>query len=310
VHHLTYLQAIVIGALQGVTELFPVSSLGHSVLIPHWIGGSWAKVVGDESQGESPYLAFIVVLHVATALALLVFFWREWVQIIRGLFRSIRYRRIETVHERMAWLLIVATIPAGLTGLLFEHNLRVVFAKPLAAAIFLTINGLILFTGEWLRRRNLAAVAARTGVDPAEIEQSDQEQSSDEIDAVVVTQVRWIDAGWIGLSQILALFAGISRSGVTMVAGLVRGLDNEQAIRFAFLLATPIILAAGVLKIPDFTGSLGNGIRGQALAGAVAAFIAALISTRFLTRYFKTRTLTPFGVYCVVFGIASIIRFS
>jgi undecaprenyl-diphosphatase len=310
VHHLTYLQAIVIGVLQGVTELFPVSSLGHSVLIPHWIGGSWAKVVGDESQGESPYLAFIVVLHVATALALLVFFWREWVKIVHGLFRSIGRRKIETVHERMAWLLIVATIPAGLTGLIFEHHLRVLFAKPLAAAIFLTINGLILFTGEWLRRRNVAAVAARKGVDPADIEHADEGQTSDEIDAVVVTQVRWIDAGWIGLSQILALFAGISRSGITMVAGLTRGLDNEQAVRFAFLLATPIILAAGVLKIPDFTGSLGNGIRGQALAGACAAFIAALISTRFLTRYFRTRTLTPFGIYCVVFGLASIIRFS
>jgi undecaprenyl-diphosphatase len=301
VHHLTFLQAIVIGALQGVTELFPVSSLGHAVLVPHWIGGSWAQVVGDESQGESPYLAFIVVLHVATACALLVFFWREWIAIVRGLFRSIARRKIETVHERMAWLLIIATIPAGLTGLLLEHELRVVFAKPLAAAIFLTVNGFILFAGERLRRRN---------VQVAEAETARRDRSGDELDAAVVTQVRPIDAGWIGLAQVLALLAGISRSGITMVAGLLRGLDHEQAVRFAFLLATPIILAAGLLKVPDFTGHLGDGIRGQALAGAGAAFIGALFATKFLTRYFQTNKLTPFAVYCLIFGVASIVRFA
>jgi undecaprenyl-diphosphatase len=302
VHHLTFLQAIVIGFLQGVTELFPVSSLGHAVLIPHWIGGSWATAVGDESQGESPYLAFIVVLHVATACALLVFFWREWVKIIHGLFRSIGRRKIETVYERLAWLLVIATIPAGLTGLLLEHELRVVFAKPLAAAVFLTINGFILLGGEWLRRRRLASGEATP--EPAGVE------SSEQIDATVIAQVRPIDAGWIGLAQVLALFAGISRSGVTMVAGLVRDLDHEEAVRFAFLLATPIILAAGVLKIPDFTGSLGDGIRGEALAGAGAAFIGALLATKFLTRYFQSNTLTPFGIYCLIFGAVSIVRFA
>ena len=305
-HHLTYLQAIVIGAVQGVTELFPVSSLGHAVLIPHWIGGSWAQAVGDESQGESPYLAFIVVLHVATAAALLVYFWREWVLIVRSLFRSIVRRKIETVHERLAWLLVIATIPAGLTGLLLEHELRVLFAKPLAAAIFLTINGFVLLAGEHLRRRALAARAAVAGPD---LGGDAADRTSAEVDAAVVAQVRPIDAGWIGLAQVLALFAGISRSGITMVAGLVRGLDHEQALRFAFLLATPIILAAGVLKIPDFTGPLGNGIRGQALCGAIAAFIGALLATRFLVRYFKTNKLTPFAVYCLLFGAASIIRF-
>jgi undecaprenyl-diphosphatase len=240
VHHLTFLQAIVIGALQGVTELFPVSSLGHAVLVPHWIGGSWAQVVGDESQGESPYLAFIVVLHVATACALLVFFWREWIAIVRGLFRSIARRKIETVHERMAWLLIIATIPAGLTGLLLEHELRVVFAKPLAAAIFLTVNGFILFAGARLRRRN---------VQVAEAETARRDRSGDELDAAVVAQVRPIDAGWIGLAQVLALLAGISRSGITMVAGLLRGLDHEQAVRFAFLLATPAT-GSGARRLP------------------------------------------------------------
>jgi len=304
-HHLTYLQGIVIGAIQGVTELFPVSSLGHAVLIPHWIGGSWATVVGDESQKESPYLAFIVVLHVATALALLLFFWRDWIAIIRGLFRSIGRRKIETVHERMAWLLVIATIPAGLTGLLLEHELRVVFAKPLAAAIFLTVNGFILFAGERLRQRALA----RGGRDAVHPEVPDP-HLDEVLDEAVVERVRPVDAAWIGLSQVLALFAGISRSGITMVAGLFRGLDHEQAVRFSFLLATPIIFAAGVLKIPDFTGHLGNGIRHQALAGAVAAFIGALISIKFLTRYFQTNRLTPFGIYCLIFGVASIIRFA
>jgi undecaprenyl-diphosphatase len=314
-HHFTFVQAIVIGAIQGVTELFPVSSLGHAVLIPHWIGGSWAAAVGDESTGESPYLAFIVVLHVATALALLVFFWREWIKILGGLWTSIRHRRIETLYERMAWLLIIATIPAGLTGLLFEHALRTVFAKPEAAAIFLTVNGFILLAGERLRRRSnerVAVGAGGGGVDSAgcAADGTEVERPAEEIDADIVAGVRFRDAGWIGLAQILALFAGISRSGITMVAGLLRGLDHEQAVRFAFLLATPIILAAGLLKIPDFTGPLGDGIRGQALAGAGAAFVGALFATAFLTRYFKTNKLTPFGVYCLLFGIASIFRFA
>jgi undecaprenyl-diphosphatase len=300
-HHFTFFQAIVIGAVQGVTELFPVSSLGHAVLIPHWIGGSWARAVGDESTGESPYLAFIVVLHVATALALLVYFWREWVLIIKGLFGSIARRRIETVHERMAWLLVIATIPAGITGLVLEHELRVVFAKPLAAAIFLTINGFILLGGEQLRRR---------AINRADAEAASASQTGAEIDAAVVTRVRPRDAVWIGLAQTLALFAGISRSGVTMVTGLARGLDHEQAVRFAFLLATPIILAAGLLKIPDFTGHLGDGIRGQALAGAGAAFVGALLATKFLTRYFQTNRLNPFAIYCLLAGTASIIRFA
>ena len=297
---MTFLQSIVLGAIQGITELFPISSLGHSVLVPNWIGGSWAALVGDEATAESPYLAFIVVLHVATAFALLVFFWREWVAIVRGLVTSIAKRRVDTVYERMAWLLVIATIPAGLTGLLLEHSLRTLFAKPLASAIFLTINGGILLGGERLRRRSVNALP-----DGAE-----DTRSTEEIDRGVTETVRPFDSGAIGLAQTLALFAGISRSGITMVAGLLRGLDHEQAVRFSFLLATPIILAAGVLKIPDFTGHLGNGIRGQALAGAAVAFVCALGATKFLTKYFETRRLTPFGIYCLVFGVASIARFA
>lgn len=304
---LTFLQATVIGLLQGVTEMFPISSLGHSVLVPAWIGGSWATLAHQES-GESFYLAFVVVLHVATALALLLFFWREWVRIISGLVRSIGRRRIETVYERMAWLLVIATIPAGITGLLLEHVFRTVFAKPLAAAVFLTINGVILLVGERLRRR---AAAAR----PEDADGVD-ERPAEVIDAGVTETVAPRDAFLIGLAQILALLAGISRSGITMVAGLIRGLDHEQAVRFAFLLATPIILAAGVLKIPDFTGPLGaphgHSIRGEALAGAAVAFVAALVTTKFLTKYFErtTRRLTPFAIYCLAFGVASIARFA
>src|SRR6266496_1913343 len=148
---ISYLQAIVIGLLQGVTELFPVSSLGHSVLLPAWLG--WHSIVGQQSAEESPYLAFLVGLHVATAMALLVFFRAEWVRIVRGLVRSAARRRIETADERLGWLLVVATIPAGLVGVAFEHALRTLFAKPLAAAVFLTCNGLLLLAGERLRRR-------------------------------------------------------------------------------------------------------------------------------------------------------------
>lgn len=302
VHHLTFLQAIVIGGLQGITELFPISSLGHAVLLPHWLGGDWSRNVGDESVKESPYLAFIVVLHVATAAALLLFFWREWIAIVKGLFRSIARRKIETVHERMAWLLVIATIPAGITGLALEHELRVLFAKPLAAAIFLFVNGFILLGGERLRRRALARA-------DAEIAPVD-EPTDEELDAAVVRRVRPLDAAWIGTAQVLALFAGISRSGITMVTGLARGLDHEQAVRFSFMLATPIILAAGLLKIPDFTGHLGDGIRGQAMAGAAVAFVAALFATKFLTRFFRSGNLNPFAVYCLVVGAASIIRFA
>ena len=299
---LTYLQAIVIGVLQGITELFPVSSLGHSVLIPAWVGGSWAHLVTQESSAESPYLAFIVGLHVATALALILLFWRDWVGIVRGFFSAIGKRRIETTYERLALLIIVATIPAGLTGLLLEHALRVVFAKPLAAAFLLTLNGVILFAGERLRRR----APARQPVDLSRPEV----QGANENDVAVAQQVSVRDSLVIGVLQVGALLAGISRSGITMVGGLLRGLSHEEAVRFSFLLAAPVILAAGVLKIPDLTGPLGNGIRGQVIAGSVAAFLAALVAGRFLERWFRTRTLTPFAIYCLIFGLVSVVHFA
>jgi undecaprenyl-diphosphatase len=310
--HITFFQAIVIGLLQGVTELFPVSSLGHSVLVPAWIGGDWQRLVQQESSQESPYLAFIVGLHTATALALLTLFFRDWVAIIKAFFGSIRRRRIETVHERLAWLLVVATIPAGILGLALEHALRTLFAKPLAAAIFLSVNGLLLIAGERLRRRSTTGAATGPSASTAAREASERTGDADEqaLDAAIGAHVSVRDAGVIGVLQTAALFAGISRSGITMVGGLLRGLTHEEAVRFSFLLATPIIFAAGVYKVPDLFGPLGDGIRGQVLAGSAVAFVAAFASAAFLVRWFKTRTLTPFAIYCLVAGVASIVRFA
>src|SRR6476661_9534501 len=292
---LTYLQAIVIGILQGITELFPISSLGHSVLVPELLG--WHSLVAGQSADESFYLAFLVGLHVATGIALVVFYWRDWVAVIGGFFTSIAHRRIETPAQRMAWLLVLGTIPVGIVGLVFEHSLRTVFAKPTAAAIFLTINGLILLAGERLRR-NAATRELVTEHDHHEDPGHDVGRDLDTLELK--------EGVFVGSAQILALFAGISRSGVTMVAGLLRGLDHEDAMRLSFMLATPVILAAGVYKLPDLLGSNGDHIRGQVLVGSLAAGIAAYFTVRFLERYFRTRTLTPFAVYCLVFGVAMI----
>jgi undecaprenyl-diphosphatase len=285
---LTYPEALVIGAVQGVTELFPVSSLGHSVLIPALVGGRWARDL-NVSTPESPYLAFIVGLHVATAIALMAYFWRDWVRIIGGFITSVRYRRLETPDERLAWLIIVATIPVGVSGLLLEHLFRTTLGRPVPAAVFLAVNGVVLYAGERLRR------------------QAPEEAGGDAIAADRrLARLSFGSAGIMGSAQILALLPGISRSGVSMVAGLVRGLSHEDAARFSFLMATPVILAAGVLKLPDLAGPLGDGIRGQVLAGSVLSGVGAYLSVRFLTRYFETRTLTPFAVYCTVAGLGSL----
>lgn len=295
---ISYFQAIVIGLLQGVTELFPVSSLGHSVLVPAWLG--WDTLVRGQSADESFYLAFLVGLHVATAFALLIYFREEWVRIIAGFFRSIRNRRIEGPDERMAWLLVIATIPVGVVGLALEHTLRTIFAKPLAAACFLTVNGVILLAGERFRRRAEVRGLAAAHREPGVVE----------ADGRRLDTLDFREAGVVGVAQTLALLAGISRSGITMVAGLARGLSHEDAARFSFLLATPIILAAGVYKLPDLLGSNGAGIRGQILVGSVVAGVAAYASVRFLVRYFTARTLTPFGIYCLVAGAICIVRFA
>ncbi len=296
---LDYFEAIVVGAFQGVTELFPVSSLGHSVLIPAVVGGQWARDL-DVSAPESPYLAFIVGLHVATAAALLVFFRRDWVRIIGGFFSSIRHRRVRTSAERLAWLIVLATIPVGISGLLLEHLFRTTLGKPIPAAAFLIANGVVLYGGELLRRRANATAHPVPADAPGAAEDGDA--AADER----LSRMSFGRGTLIGSAQVLALLPGISRSGVTMVAGLLRGLSHEDAARFSFLLATPVILAAGMLKIPDLFGPLGAGIHGQVLVGSIASFVSAYLAVRFLTRYFHTRTLTPFALYCVLAGAGAL----
>jgi undecaprenyl-diphosphatase len=310
---LSYLEAVVVGAFQGVTELFPVSSLGHSILVPAVVGGQWARDL-DVSAPESPYLAFIVGLHVATAAALLVFFWRDWVRIIGGFLTSIRHRRIQTPAERLAWLIVIGTIPVGVSGLLLEHVFRTVLGRPVPAAAFLIANGVLLYLGEQLRRRTVAdapteVIAMRPVADGQDPDGPDRSvvalkdrEADDRLAAMSLGR-----GLLIGSAQVLALLPGVSRSGVTMVAGLLRGLSHEDAARFSFLLATPVILAAGALKIPDLTGPLGAGIGGQVLAGSVASFVSAYLAVRFLTRYFHTRTLTPFAIYSMIAGTAALV---
>ena len=303
VYHMTYWQAIVIGVIQGVYELFPLSSLGHTVLIPSWIGGNWALLVKQESQPDSPYLAFIVGLHLANAIALILFYLREWGRLVGGFFTSIARRRIRTDTERLAWLIVIATIPVGILGLALEHTFRTLFAKPVSAAIFLTANGLILLVGErFMRRRKEVGTASERAHEPEKI--AFDEDSERELAGVGVRS-----AFAIGASQALALFAGISREGVAMVGGLYRGLSRENALRFAFLLSAPVIFAAGALKVPDLLGHLGDGIRGEAVVGSAAAVVASLVAIALAARWFRTRSLVPFAVYSLLFGAASLIRF-
>jgi undecaprenyl-diphosphatase len=297
-HHLSWLEAAVVGAMQGVAELFPVSSLGHSVLLPAVVGGSWQRDLNVRSP-ESPYLAFIVGLHVATAIALLIYFWRDWVRIVAGLATSIVRREVRTADQRLAWLLVLATIPVGISGLLLEHWFRTTLSRPVPTACFLVINGLVLLLAERLRRRDPEVNA----------EYVDERVTGPESDARLAVQPTG-RAVTIGAAQVLALAPGISRSGITMVVGMLRGLSREDAARFSFLLATPVILAAGALKLGDLFGPLGDGIRGQVLLGSVLSGIGAYLSVRFLTRYFANRSLRPFGGYCIVAGLACLVWFA
>ena len=275
-----------LGLLQGFSELFPISSLGHSVILPRLLG--W-----DIHQNDSYFITFLVATHLATALVLLGFFWRDWVRIVRGQGRSPREREIaaEDTDAKLGWLLVVGSIPAGILGLLLEHKLRSVFASAQSAAFFLMINGLILFAAEALRRR------------------APQPEHGDP-DARIARRVAWREAAAVGAAQATALIPGISRSGVTMAGGLVVGLSNEDAARFAFLLATPIIGAAAALKLPELFGSQGNGVRGPALVAAVCAALTAYLSVRFLMRFFETNRLTPFAAYCLAAGLACTLYFA
>jgi undecaprenyl-diphosphatase len=289
---ITTFQAIVLGALQGVSELFPVSSLGHTVLFPNLFG--WHNVVVWQSQPESPWLAFIVMLHVGSAVGLLIYFWRDWVEIIRAFFHTLGKRRAETPMERLAWLIIVASIPVGILGAVFEHTLRVATATPEIAAIFLVINGFILLGAEQLRKR-------------AEVRDLARREGMKDDGGRVLETLEYREAAVVGVGEATALIAGISRDGVVMATGLARGLDNSDAARFSFLLATPIILAAGVYKIGDLTGPNGAGIRGPAVIAAISAAVTAIATVHYLMQYFRRGNLNPFGIYCVVFGLAMVI---
>jgi undecaprenyl-diphosphatase len=278
-HPISYAQAVILGLLQGAAELFPVSSLGHSVIAPKLLG--W-----NIHQNDDYFLTFLIATHLATALVLLGFFWSDWVRIVKGLGRSIRDRELGEgdTDAWLGWMLVIGTIPAGLLGLALQDPLRKVFASPTSAAVFLFCNGLMLYGAERLRRH-------------APVRQDDKfsdERISREIDVRKATG--------IGAAQALALLPGFSRSGATMAGGLLAGLSNEDAARFAFLLATPVIGAAALLKLPDLFGPQGDGVRGPALAGALAAAVTAYFSVRFLVRFFETNRLTPFAIYCSIAG--------
>ena len=282
---ITYGQAIVLGLLQGVSELFPVSSLGHSVILPQLLG--W-----NIHQNDDYFISFLVATHLATAIVLLGFFWQDWVRVVRGLGRSLRDRRVaaDDTDAKLAWLLIIGTIPAGILGLLLEHALRDVFASAASASFFLMLNGLLLFGAEALRRR------------APSVDEDD--------DARIARQVDYPQAFGVGAAQAIALIPGFSRSGAAMAGGLLVGLSHKDAARFAFLLATPIIGAAAVLKLPDLFGSAGDGIRGQALVAALCSGLTAYFAVRFLMRFFETNTLIPFAVYCLVAGAACSVYFA
>lgn len=275
----SYTQAVVFGLLQGVTELFPISSLGHSVVLP--------KILQWHIQQQDPFfLTFLVATHTATAIVLFLFFWKDWQRIISGLFRSLREREIKKtdIDAKLAWLLIVATIPAGVLGLLFEESLKSLFASPQLVAFVLILNGIGLCGAEQLRKKNMQIQQSETGSDTR------------------IAKLTWFQAIKIGVFQSIALIPGFSRTGAAITGGLFSELSHEDAVRFSFLLATPIIGAASILKLPELITPTMNQFVGQILVGSISAGFAAYVSIRFLTKYFETKKLIPFGIYCLIFG--------
>jgi undecaprenyl-diphosphatase len=279
---ISYFQAVIFGLTQGIAEPFPISSLGHGVLLPGLAG--W-----NIHQNDKFFLTFLVATHLGTALMLLFFFLRDWERIVKGLWRSLAVREIraDDVDARLGWLLVAGTIPVGIIGLLLEAPLRKLFASPEVAAVFLVVNGVALLLFERLRKR-----PPRPG---------DYLGDSD----TRIAKLSWRQAIEVGTSQAAALVPGISRSGFSMGGGLLVGLSNEDAARYSFLLATPVILAAAALKLPELLGSEGNGVRGPALVAGLCAAATTFFAVKFLLRYFETNRLTPFGIYCIVVGAIS-----
>ena len=286
-HYISYFQGVILGLLQGAAEPFPISSLGHGVVLPRLAG--W-----HIRQNDDRFITFLVATHLATAIVLLLFFRRDWVLIVKGLWRSLQMREIrdDDVHARLGWLLIVGTIPAGVIGLLLEMPLRKLFASAVSAAAFLIVNGIALLIFERLRKRPPRP--------------DDHLGDSD----ARIAKLSWRQALLVGLSQSAALVPGISRSGFTMGGGLLTGLSNEDAVRYSFLLSTPIIGAAAVLKLPDLLGSKGNGVRGPALVAALCAAGTTFLAVKFLLKYFESNRLTPFGIYCILAGVTITLVFA
>ncbi len=284
---ISYFQAIILGLTQGIAEPFPISSLGHAVVLPSLFG--W-----NIHQNDKYFLTFLIATHLATAIVLLLFFLQDWIEIVKGLWRSLRMReiRVDDTYARLGWLLVAATIPVGVIGLLLQEPLRKLFASPSVAAAFLIVNGIALLTFERLRRRPPA---------PGDF--------SGDVDGRL-SKLSWKQAIGVGTSQVLALIPGLSRSGVTMGGGLLVGLSNDDSARFAFLLATPVIFAAAVLKLPELFGTAGDHVRGPALVAGLCAALTTFLAVKFLMRFFQTNRLTPFGIYCIALGSIATIAFA
>ena len=284
---ISYFQAVVLGLTQGVAEPFPISSLGHAVVLPSLFG--W-----NIHQNAKYFLTFLVATHFATALVLLMFFLRDWIEIVKGIWRSLRMREVreDDVYARLGWLLVVGTVPAGIIGLLLQEPLRKLFASPSLAAAFLIVNGVALLMFERLRGRPPRP--------------DDYQGDAD----ARISRLRWRQAIMVGTSQAAALIPGVSRSGFAMGGGLIAGLSNEDAARYSFLLATPVILAAAALKLPELFGSQGNGVRGPAFVAALCAAVTTFFAVKFLLRYFQTNRLSPFGVYCIALGAVCTLVFA
>jgi undecaprenyl-diphosphatase len=283
----TYGQAVIIGFIQGITELFPISSLGHAILIPAWIGGSFREFISEENKA---YLLITIAMHLASSIALFIVFRKRWIGLIGGTFRAFKSRNFQSTPFRVLGYIVIATIPVGVLGVVFGEYFQSIFGKPEYTAVFLTVNGLLLIAAERLSRRDIA---------------TEYLDSDAEIDHRVTAK----SAVVIGFGQSLALFAGISRFGVTMSAGLLRKLNHSVASDFAFLLSLPVIVGASILKLPELFTSDTNELLGQILVGSLVSFVATYFSVSFLVRWFKTKTLYPFAIYCLVVGIASFIRF-
>jgi undecaprenyl-diphosphatase len=280
---LSYYQAIILGLLQGFSELFPISSLGHSVILPHLVG--W-----NIKQNDPFFLTFLVATHFATAVVLVGFYWNDWKKIISGMGQSLKDRGIspKNTHGKIGWLLVVGTIPVGVLALLLEDQIRQIFASATSAAFFLIINGMLLYGAERLRQRNYS-------------------KKQDKDPDVVISKLTWKNALSVGGAQAIALIPGLSRSGASMGGGLLIGLNNEEAARFGFLLATPVIGAAALVKVTEFFNPANYWLIGPAIAGALCSGITAYLALRYLVRYFESNRLTPFALYCVLAGTVYLI---